>query len=200
MFNSLFGYSARDLEADDQISWNWQKEVFAPSSGTPDSCNNLDISFHNFKRMVCGAFQGGVPAYVTTHAYHILQTCKPQADTCFSFNPADSIYWTSVRWDSLMGMIANWAKRKGVKWIAANRAFEMVHNLNRYDIVSYNRDRNVFAIALTGSTYAETEMMVYYGEGDSKFELPVAIPPFNGNFEMTIVVKKDEEGCYAEIY
>ncbi|MBD3170153.1 MAG: hypothetical protein GF307_11765 [candidate division Zixibacteria bacterium] len=200
LFNSMFGYSARDLDASDHAKWNWQKEVFAPSSGTPDSCGNLDAALHNFKRLACTAFQGGVPAYVTTHAYHILRTCQPRADTCFSFNPADSVYWTSMRWDSLMGMIHDWAAKMNANWIGANRAFEMVDNLNRYDIVGYTREGNVFEIALAGSTYAPTELMLYCGEGGFRAELPINIPPFNGNYDMTIIVNKDEEGYYAEIY
>ena len=55
-------------------------------------------------------------------------------------------------------------------------------------------------IALAGSTYAETELTLFYGDGASKAELPVTIPPFNGTLFMTLRVSEGKEGCYVEIY
>ena len=79
-------------------------------------------------------------------------------------------------------------------------AMYIVHNLNRYEITSYSRDANIFNITLVGSTYAETEFTIYYGDGDSKAELPVTIPPFEDSLNMKIAVRRKQTGYFAEVY
>ncbi|GEM_PF-5686957 len=155
----------------------------------------LDQALANFKMRMSAALEGGLPAVMEFYPSEAAAICTtgvvPISDTLFTI---------TTRWDSLLSLIKSYADSKHIKWIHSGDALRMVDNLSRYEITSYRRNGNTFNIALAGSTYAETEFLLFYGEGDYKTRIPITVPPFYGSIFLTIKVNVGREGYYVEIY
>jgi hypothetical protein len=192
LHDMMFGFTALKNDTGSSLILNWWEY------GLPDS-NRLDSALVLFKNWISGGIEGGAPAVIEHDASAIFDLVNPRKDAmCNAYDPDDSVYWASVRFDSLMGLIDDYARSKGCRWIPLAEAIEKVHNLNRYEITDYYRYENDYFITLEGSTYAATEMTIYHG--DPKDEFVITIPPFENRLKMIIRINRGDDGAYAEIY
>ena len=183
-FNGMFSYLSAN-QSIVQNDYDWMKRDVSDSL--------LNQALANFKESIAGALEGGIPAYIELHPNMAADICTTGVSPLT--NPPLTI---STRWDSLAGLIDDYASSKGIKWIHTYDAYQMVRNLGNVTIASCLRNGNTFDIALAGATDFETEITVFYGINNN--EMPIKIPPFDGNLFLTVKIYEGREGYYAEIY
>ena len=188
------------LNQDLYYDWANDDTLACPWCGIPHNGNRLDSALVRFKSAISAALEQGQVTGVPFYVENIYKLCD-LAEAGGSPG-ADSNYWASVRWDSMWNLCMDFIKDRKLQPVTMYSGMGIMNNLDMFDITSYSRTGNKIDLVLqsTGDMYRETEITLFYGQGQSRTELPIKIPPFSGTLNMTIYVVEQNGSYCVEVY